>query len=172
MTAVEVITAEVHTPIVEIRLLRDEAATQGLATALAASFKALAKRDAIIELHGNLGAGKTTFTRYLLKALGVQGRIKSPTYAVVEPHQGLDGLDISHFDFYRFNDPREWEDAGLRDLYASPGLKIAEWPEQAAGLLPQADLQIELKALEDERREMNIKALTKTGEALLQGLES
>jgi tRNA threonylcarbamoyladenosine biosynthesis protein TsaE len=152
--------------------LRDEAATQGLAASLAAAFKALPVQDAIIELHGNLGAGKTTFTRHLLKTLGVTGRIKSPTYAVVEPHETPDGLSIWHFDFYRFNDPREWEDAGLRDLYASQGLKIAEWPEQAAGLLPEPDLQITLKALDDESREMTLKALTPTGETLLQGLAS
>lgn len=79
------------------------------------------------------------------------GRIKSPTYAVVEPHEApatatRPALPIWHFDFYRFKDPREWEDAGLRDLYASPGLKLAEWPEQAAGLLPVPDLEITLSA--------------------------
>ncbi len=74
-----------------------------------------ALRDAFIELHGPLGAGKTTFVRHLLHALGVAGRIKSPTYAVVEPY-AVDGLAISHFDFYRFDDPREWEDAGFRDV--------------------------------------------------------
>jgi tRNA threonylcarbamoyladenosine biosynthesis protein TsaE len=87
--------------------------------------------------------------RHLLRALGVTGRIKSPTYAVVEPHEApatadRPALPIWHFDFYRFQDPREWEDAGLRDLYASPGLKLAEWPEQAAGLLPPPDLEIAL----------------------------
>ena len=82
-------------------------------------------RNAFIALHGELGAGKTSFVRHLLRALGVTGPIKSPTYAVVEPHQAPDGLAISHFDFYRFADPREWEDAGLRDLFAAPGLKLA-----------------------------------------------
>jgi tRNA threonylcarbamoyladenosine biosynthesis protein TsaE len=103
-----------------------------------------ALRDAYLELHGPLGAGKTTFTRHLLRALGVQGRIKSPTYAVVEPHTAP-GWVISHFDFYRFDDPREWADAGFRDLFAAPGLKIAEWPEKAAGVLPVADLQLHLQ---------------------------
>lgn len=103
--------------------------------------------NAFIELHGDLGAGKTTLVRHLLRALGVSGRIKSPTYAVVEPHQagqGDNALRIWHFDFYRFNDPREWEDAGFRDLFASPGLKLAEWPEKAAGVLPVADLVLTL----------------------------
>lgn len=150
------VTVDLHAPIVENRFLRDEAATQALASTLAAAYAALPARarepaSAIIELHGNLGAGKTTFVRHLLRALGVTGRIKSPTYAVVEPHEApatptRPPLPIWHFDFYRFKDPREWEDAGLRDLYASPGLKLAEWPEQAEGLLPPPDLAITLSA--------------------------
>jgi len=108
--------------------------------------------------------------RHLLRALGVQGRIKSPTYAVVEPHD-VPGLAIWHFDFYRFNDPREWEDAGLRDLFASPGLKLAEWPEKAAGLLPPADLSLTLEARADESRLATLEAGTATGVALLQGLK-
>lgn len=124
----------------------------------------------MIELHGNLGAGKTTFVRYLLRALGVSGRIKSPTYAVVEPHE-LPGLAIWHFDFYRFHDPREWEDAGLRDIFASPGLKLVEWPEKAAGLLPMADLALTLRVQDDESRHLTLVAQTATGAALLRGLQ-
>ncbi len=88
-----------------------------------------------------MGAGKTTLVRHLLQALGVTGRIKSPTYAVVEPYE-LPGLNIWHFDFYRFADPREWEDAGFRDIFASPGLKLSEWPEKAGAQLPVPDLDI------------------------------
>ncbi|MFO6421319.1 tRNA (adenosine(37)-N6)-threonylcarbamoyltransferase complex ATPase subunit type 1 TsaE [Hylemonella sp. W303a] len=156
-------TVDLHAPIVENRFLRDEAATQALASTLAQAYAALpasslATRGAIIELHGNLGAGKTTFVRHLLRALGVTGRIKSPTYAVVEPHEApatatQPALPIWHFDFYRFKDPNEWEDAGLRDLYASPGLKLAEWPEQAGGLLPPPDLEIALSAPPDAGRD-------------------
>ncbi len=106
--------------------------------------------NASLSLQGDLGAGKTTLVRHLLRALGVQGRIKSPTYAVVEPHtaeacshlSGGESLNIWHFDFYRFNDPREWEDAGFRELFASPGLKLVEWPDRAAGFLPPMDAQI------------------------------
>ena len=100
-------------------------------------------REAIVELRGPLGAGKTTFVRHLLHALGVNGRVKSPTYAVLEPYELPDGA-VWHFDFYRFDDPQEWEDAGFRDIYAGPGLKIAEWPEKAEGLLPEPDLRIEI----------------------------
>lgn len=125
--------------------------------------------NAFIELHGDLGAGKTTLVRHLLQALGVQGRVKSPTYAVVEPYE-LPGLAIWHFDFYRFSDPREWEDAGFRDIFASPGLKLAEWPEKAAGFLPRADLVIHLEALNDDARQVTLSAQTATGVALLQAV--
>jgi tRNA threonylcarbamoyladenosine biosynthesis protein TsaE len=126
-----------------------------------------AVRRAFIELHGELGAGKTTLVRHLLQTLGVTGRIKSPTYTVVEPYE-LPGLAIWHFDFYRFADPREWEDAGFRDIFASPGLKIAEWPEQAAGFLPPADLELRLTVAEDGTRQVTLDARSATGQALLQ----
>ncbi len=125
-----------------------------------------ALRNAFIELHGDLGAGKTTLVRHLLRALGVQGRVKSPTYAVVEPHE-VPGLAIWHFDFYRFTDPREWEDAGFRDVFASPGLKLAEWPQNAAPVLPVADLVIRLDVLADDARTAVLTAQTATGQALL-----
>ena len=123
----------------------DEAACAASARALAAR---PALREAVVELRGPLGAGKTTFVRHLLHALGVQGRVKSPTYAVMEPYEP-DGGPVFHFDFFRFEDPQEFEDAGFRDVYAGPGLKIAEWPERAAGLLPAPDLAIDI-AIEAE----------------------
>lgn len=123
--------------------------------------------DAFIALHGELGAGKTTLVRHLLRALGAQGRIKSPTYAVVEPYE-LPGLAAWHFDFYRFDDPREWEDAGFRDIFAGPGLKIAEWPDKARGLLPLPDLDIHLALAEDDtQRLVTVRANTPRGEELL-----
>ena len=152
-----------HTLIVKSQVWRDESATQNFAQALA-SHPAL--RNAFIELRGDLGAGKTTLVRHLLRALGVQGRVKSPTYAVVEPYE-LPGLDVWHFDFYRFSDPREWEDAGFRDIFSSSGLKLAEWPDKAAGFIPKADLIIELEAMDDDVREVVLTAQTSTGQALL-----
>jgi tRNA threonylcarbamoyladenosine biosynthesis protein TsaE len=122
--------------------------------------------DAFIALHGDLGAGKTTLVRHLLRALGVQGRIKSPTYAVVEPYE-LPALDAWHFDFYRFDDPREWEDAGFRDVFAGRGLKLAEWPEKAGRLLPIADLDIHIAIDAQERRDVRLHANTARGRELL-----
>jgi len=145
----------------------DEDATRAFAARLA---EAPELRHAFIALHGDLGAGKTTLVRHLLRALGVAGRIKSPTYAVVEPHEipGPSGtLAAWHFDFYRFADPREWEDAGFRDIFASAGLKIAEWPEKAAGMLPTPDLDIAISTLIDDSRQARLAAHTPTGRALL-----
>ncbi|MEZ5700719.1 MAG: tRNA (adenosine(37)-N6)-threonylcarbamoyltransferase complex ATPase subunit type 1 TsaE [Burkholderiaceae bacterium] len=167
----------------------NETDTQAFARQLAAT---PAVCQATVTLHGDLGAGKTTFVRHLLRALGVQGRIKSPTYAVVEPHEALpcplksagEPLHIWHFDFYRFADPREWEDAGFRELFASPGLKLVEWPERAAGHLPpvDAELHIEIQdpslALSAEAEEdpparrVIFKALSPTGEQLLSALKA
>ena len=126
--------------------------------------------DASIELYGGLGAGKTTFVRHLLRALGVSGRIKSPSYAVLESYELQDG-SASHFDFFRFEDPREWEDAGFRELFAEPGLKLSEWPEKAAGYLPEPDLRMYLGIKSGEAREVRVEALTPVGQTLLQGLK-
>lgn len=157
-----------HAPILETRTLAwlDESACAAWAGELA---RRPALHDACIELHGPLGAGKTTFVRHLLHALGVQGRIKSPTYAVLEPYS-LPGLDILHFDFYRFNDPREWEDAGLRDVFARPGLKIAEWPALAGDLLPTPDLRLAIEPLDGDYRHVTATAHTALGVALLVAL--
>ena len=154
-----------HTPILETRTLAwlDESACAAWAGELA---RRPALRDACIELHGPLGAGKTTFVRHLLHALGVQGRIKSPTYAVLEQY-ALPGLDILHFDFYRFNDPRECDDAGFRELFAQPGLKLCEWPERAAGRLPAADLILHIEPLEGDARQVTVHAGTPRGQELL-----
>lgn len=155
-----------HPTILESRLVTwpDEAACAAWAATLAARPEL---RDAYLELDGPLGAGKTTFVRQLLRALGVAGRIKSPTYAVVEPYTLADGLAVSHFDFYRFDDPREWEDAGFRDVFARPGLKIAEWPEKARAVLPPPDLRLAIAPQDDERRLVTVEACTARGRALL-----
>ncbi|MDE2614610.1 MAG: tRNA (adenosine(37)-N6)-threonylcarbamoyltransferase complex ATPase subunit type 1 TsaE [Burkholderiales bacterium] len=160
-----------HATILASRTLHwsDEAACAAAAAALAAH---PALRDACIELEGPLGAGKTTFVRHLLRALGVDGRIKSPSYAIVEsyvlpPRDGLPAAAATHFDFYRFTDAREWVDAGLRDLYAAPGLKLAEWADRARELLPAPDLRLVLEPLDDEARRVEVQAWTPRGVELL-----
>jgi len=145
----------------------DEAACAASATALA---RHAGLANAFIELHGPLGAGKTTFVRHLLHALGVQGRVKSPTYALMESYDTvLDGaaLPVWHFDFYRFDDPQEWEDAGFRDVFAARGLKVVEWPEKAEGLLPPADLRIFIEPSANEQRDVTFNAHTARGTELL-----
>jgi len=156
-------------PILETRSLTwpDEAACAATARRMAAR---PALRQAVIELQGTLGAGKTSFVRHLLRAAGVDGRVKSPSYAVVEPYEiAADGTGWRawHFDFYRFNDPHEWEDAGFRDIFAEAGLKLSEWPEKAAGLLPAPDLHIVIEIGEDEQRQVTITANTPLGLELL-----
>ena len=157
-----------HLPILETCLLTwpDEAACAGFAASLS---RQPGLRDAVIELDGPLGAGKTAFARHLLQALGVQGHVKSPTYAVVETYR-VDGLEIAHFDFYRFDDPAEWEDAGLREVYAGPGLKLVEWAEKAAPLLPDPDLRLRIAATGETSRAVRAEACSARGVALLSGL--
>jgi tRNA threonylcarbamoyladenosine biosynthesis protein TsaE len=144
----------------------DEAATGRFASALAQS-PAIA--NAFITLQGDLGAGKTTFVRHLLQALGVTGRIKSPTYAIVETYE-VETLSISHFDFYRFNDPQEWEDAGFRDIFAATGLKLAEWPQKATTLLPHADLDIGITVEDNNTRTLTLRPLSVIGQTLLKAV--
>ncbi len=173
MSALHAAIVESPSPPLQVTLhWADEAATQAWAEALA---RALVRwpggRDAAIELRGDLGAGKTTLVRHLLRACGVQGRIKSPTYAVVEPHQGtLDGAPwpIWHFDFYRFNDPREWADAGFRDIFAGPGLKLMEWPDKVAGQLPPPDWVIAIEAIDESARQVQLHAETARGRQWLE----
>lgn len=172
MRTVDLSAFDYHLPIVETTLRfttwASEADTQAFAAGLAARVADRpAAGNSFIELHGDLGAGKTTFVRHLLHALGVPGRIKSPTYAVLEPHESP-GLAIWHFDFYRFSDPREWEDAGFRDIFGGPGLKLAEWPENAAALLPVADLVIRIEARADSSRQVVLCAQTPVGRDLLE----
>ena len=159
-----------HPPIVKNIVWQDESATLAFAQRLA---RQPSISNALIELTGDLGAGKTTFVRHLLGALGVQGRIKSPTYAVVESYTLAAsellpaGVNIAHVDFYRFNDPREWEEAGFRDIFSNPGLKLVEWPEKAGDHLPLADLVIALQVQADESRSVSLTAQTATGAAWL-----
>jgi tRNA threonylcarbamoyladenosine biosynthesis protein TsaE len=125
--------------------------------------------NACLHLQGDLGAGKTTFARALLRALGVRGRIKSPTYALLEPYD-VAGLCIAHLDLYRLESPQAWGSAGLRDVLAAPGLKLIEWPERAAPLLPAPDLTLSLSVVDDTSRRVAMHAHSTIGMALLDAL--
>jgi tRNA threonylcarbamoyladenosine biosynthesis protein TsaE len=160
----------IHAPILRTRTLlwRDERDCEVTAQALARSS---AIGNACLHLHGDLGAGKTTFARALLRALGVQGRIKSPTYALLEPYE-VAGLSIAHMDLYRLDDPQAWASAGLRDVLAAPGLKLIEWPERAAPLLPAPDLTLLLSLVDDASRRVVLHAHSPIGTALLTALST
>lgn len=127
-----------------ILLLPDQAATQRLAERLAPHLMPGLR----IGLEGGLGAGKTTFVRALLAALGHQGRVRSPTFTLHEPY-AVRGQTIHHFDLYRFGDPHEWLDAGFDELIESPAISLIEWPQMARGVLPQCDLEIVLEPAGD-----------------------
>lgn len=101
-------------------------------------------------LEGDLGAGKTTLVRGVLRALGHAGRVKSPTYTLVETYS-LAGFELYHFDLYRMHDPREWLDAGFRDVSDGSVVSLIEWPEKAAGWLPAPDVTLRLKIVDDAR---------------------
>jgi tRNA threonylcarbamoyladenosine biosynthesis protein TsaE len=119
-----------------------------------------------IFLYGNLGAGKTTLARGILHGLGYPYVVKSPTYNLVEIYK-ISRLYLYHFDFYRFNDPQEWEDAGFREYFNPASICIVEWPEKAEDLLPMADLQITIK-IHDQGRSIEIRASTELGTQCLQ----
>ncbi|UXY16245.1 tRNA (adenosine(37)-N6)-threonylcarbamoyltransferase complex ATPase subunit type 1 TsaE [Chitiniphilus purpureus] len=137
--------------------LPDEAATLALGDALA---HALAPGMTVF-LEGDLGAGKTTLTRGILRALGYPGRVKSPTYTLVEPYT-VSNLYLYHFDLYRFQDPLEWEDAGFREYFNPDSICLIEWAEKAQGLLPSPDWVIGL-APEGLGRRARIAAATPLG---------
>ena len=127
--------------------LASEGATLALGTALAAG----ARPGRTLFLSGDLGAGKTTLVRGLLRALGWSGRVKSPTYTLVELY-AVSRLNLYHFDFYRFKGGEEWVSSGFREHFNPESLCVVEWPEKAAGLLPPPDLHVILDIAETGRR--------------------
>ncbi len=144
--------------------LPDENATLALAQRLAAQLKP----GMVIYLRGDLGAGKTTLVRGVLNALGHAGRVKSPTYTLLEPYRAA-GLDLRHFDLYRLHDEEEWEAAGFRDEFDGNNIFFVEWPEKAQGLIPQADVEIAFGILE-QGRNAEVHANTEMGRQCIEQL--
>jgi tRNA threonylcarbamoyladenosine biosynthesis protein TsaE len=141
--------------------LPDQAATETLGAALARGLVP----GMMIHLDGDLGAGKTTLVRGMLRALGDTGPVRSPTYTLVELH-AISGLDLYHFDFYRFNQPEEYLDAGLEEYFAGRGVCLVEWPERAGPYLPAPDLRVRL-SVRGNGRDAAVEALSDRGRKCL-----
>jgi tRNA threonylcarbamoyladenosine biosynthesis protein TsaE len=144
----------------ESRVLPDEEATIDAGARLARA----AEGHGVIALHGNLGGGKTTLCRGLIRALGHTGAVKSPTFTLVEPYE-LGGTRVLHYDLYRLVDPEEVEYLGMRDFLDGRTLTLIEWPEKATGFLPPPDLELYLDVIPEGRR-LSWQALTPHGEKL------
>ena len=128
------------------------------------------KPGMVVYLHGNLGAGKTTLVRALLRTLGYGGRVKSPTYTLLELYE-VAGLHLRHFDLYRFHGEDEWDEAGFRDEFDGRNVCLVEWPQKARNLVPQADVEIRLDILANGRT-VGVCANSMAGRECLKALQS
>ena len=155
-----------QTPVRLTRFLAAETDTLALGAALAPGLLP----GMVIYLCGDLGSGKTTLARGILRALGVTESIKSPTFTLVEPYT-ISSLYLYHFDFYRFTRSDEWVDAGLREYFNSESVCLIEWPEKAGGDLPAPDLKIEID-IDGSGRSVTITTNTEAGRHCLVRLQS
>ena len=157
--------------------LADEVATVAFGTKIAEQIINLQQVEGdssvTIYLHGDLGAGKTTLTRGVVTGLGHQGKVKSPTYTLVEPYE-LDDFNVYHFDLYRLADPEELEFMGIRDYFNTNAICLVEWPQKGQGFLPAADLSVNLVYVEQSGqhcRSIKLSGLTPKGDNLVKQLE-
>jgi tRNA threonylcarbamoyladenosine biosynthesis protein TsaE len=137
---------------------------------LGAKLAHLCKNTAIIFLNGQLGAGKTTFTRGFLRGLGYEGSVKSPTYTLVESYQ-LNHHTIYHFDFYRLRDPQELEFIGIQDYFTEKTICLIEWPDYGAGMLPTPDLSCDIE-LDSNGRNVKLIPHSEQGNSILHRFEN
>lgn len=147
------------------REVTDAPAMEALGATIAAGLRA----GQVIFLHGELGAGKTTLVRGLLRGLGYAGAVKSPTFTLVEPYN-VAQVRLYHFDLYRMRDPEELEFLGIRDYLEGEGACIIEWPERGAGVLPQPDVDVFIDRV-DHGRTVRLVSNTDNGAVLLGGLK-
>ena len=147
------------------RFLAAESDTLALGAALAKGMRP----GMVIYLNGDLGAGKTTLARGVLRALGVTERVKSPTFTLVEPYT-ISSLYLYHFYFYRFNSSDEWTDAGFREYFNHESVCLVEWPEKAGGQLPAPDVRIKMD-VDGSGRSVTISAYTEAGKECLKRLQ-
>jgi tRNA threonylcarbamoyladenosine biosynthesis protein TsaE len=144
--------------------LKNEAETLALGAKIASVIQGGLK----IWLRGDLGAGKTTLARGLLRGLGYDGKVKSPTYTLVESYV-ISGITFYHFDLYRFTSEEEWEEAGFREYFNPTSVCLVEWPEKAANLLPHADIEVSLE-VDGAGRKAALTAKTTQGQQCLDSL--
>jgi tRNA threonylcarbamoyladenosine biosynthesis protein TsaE len=145
--------------------IESDEAMQALGTRLARACQS----HGVIYLEGELGTGKTTLVRGLLRGLGHEGAVKSPTFTLVEPYM-VNGVPVYHFDLYRLSDPEELEFMGLRDYFSAESLCLIEWPQQGGELLPPADVVIELEHA-GPARNVVLTAQSQHGEVILKEID-
>ncbi|AKH19853.1 tRNA (adenosine(37)-N6)-threonylcarbamoyltransferase complex ATPase subunit type 1 TsaE [Sedimenticola thiotaurini] len=150
-------------------MVRLEASSEQAQERIGERLARVAPARCLIYLTGDLGAGKTTLTRGLLRGLGYRGAVKSPTYTLIEPYE-IGDQRCYHLDLYRLADPDEIEYLGLRDMLEEDAIMLVEWPEQGAGALPDPDLMIHIGYL-DQGRELTLSAATEQGVRVLKALQ-
>ena len=138
---------------------------RAISVALRTRADELRRTGLAVRLEGDLGAGKTSLVRAVLRGLGWEGAVKSPTFSLLETY-AVEGLEFNHFDFYRFESPREFEEAGFRDMFGSGRITACEWSEKAADYLPAADLEITL-TVDKAARRAHLAALSDAGKKVL-----